>query len=80
LDEWIETLHQIAKDVPIVFMGNKCDLVDEAQLSYNDIKNFSSKYEESTVFLSSAKTGINVNLAFKTLAEIILKRQAETQK
>jgi small GTP-binding protein len=80
LDEWIETLHQIAKDVPIVFMGNKCDLVDEAQLSYNDIKKFASKYEDSTVFLSSAKSGINVNLAFKTLAEIILKRQAESQK
>jgi small GTP-binding protein len=80
LDEWIETLQQIAKEVPVVFMGNKCDLVDEAQLSYNDIKNFSSKYKDSTVFLSSAKTGINVNLAFKTLAEVILKRQAENQK
>jgi small GTP-binding protein len=80
LDEWIETLYQITKAVPIVFMGNKCDLVDDAQLTYNDIKNFSGKYSDSTVFLSSAKTGINVNLAFKTLAETILKKVAENSK
>jgi hypothetical protein len=52
-------------------------LVDNAQLTYNDIKNFSAKYMDSSVFLSSAKTGINVNLAFKTLAETILKKMAE---
>ena len=80
LDEWIETLYQITKEVPIVFMGNKCDLVDDAQLTYNDIKRFSAKYKDSTVFLSSAKTGINVNLAFKTLAETILKKIAENSK
>jgi small GTP-binding protein len=78
LDEWIETLNQITKNVPVVFMGNKCDLVDEAQLTYNDIKNFSGKYSDSTVFLSSAKTGINVNLAFKTLSETIIKKMGDS--
>lgn len=77
LDEWIETLNQITKNVPIVFMGNKCDLVDEAQLTYNDIKDFAGRYPDSTVFLSSAKTGINVNLAFKTLSETILRKMGE---
>jgi small GTP-binding protein len=77
LEEWIETLNQISKDVPVVFMGNKCDLVDEAQLTFNDVKDFSANYQGSSVYLSSAKTGINVNLAFKTLAEKILNRITE---
>jgi small GTP-binding protein len=80
LGEWIETLYQISKNVPVIFLGNKCDLVDDAQLTYNDIKKFASKYENSTVFLTSAKTGINVNLAFKTLAENILKNLAKNGK
>ncbi|UCE75152.1 MAG: GTP-binding protein [Methanomassiliicoccales archaeon] len=79
LEEWIQSLFQITTDVPIVFMGNKCDLVDKAQLTYSDVKNFASNYEEPTVFLTSAKTGINVNLAFKTLAEKILKKSAEQE-
>jgi GTPase SAR1 family protein len=61
-------------------MGNKCDLVDDAQLTYNDIKKFAGEYEGSTVFLTSAKTGINVNLAFKTLAEKILKNMKPNNK
>jgi small GTP-binding protein len=80
LDEWVESLNQISKNVPVVFMGNKCDLVDDAQLTYNDIKKFAGKYEGSTVFLTSAKTGINVNLAFKTLAEKILRNLTPNQR
>ncbi len=74
LEGWISSMSDVTKDVPLIFIGNKCDLTSEAALTFNDIKEFALKYKEPTVFLSSAKTGINVNLAFKTLAEKIAKR------
>jgi small GTP-binding protein len=71
LEGWIQSLHEISKNVPIVFIGNKIDLTDEAELTFKDVRDFAMKYSDPTVFLSSAKTGVNVNLAFKTLAEKI---------
>ncbi len=80
LEGWIKSMNDITKDVPLVFIGNKCDLTNEAQLTFKDVKDFALKYSEPTVFLSSAKTGVNVNLAFKTLAEKIAKRGIEPDK
>lgn len=71
LEGWIQSVHRSAKGVPVVFIGNKADLMDKAEFKFDDLKEYASKYQESTVFLSSAKTGINVNLAFKTLADKI---------
>jgi small GTP-binding protein len=80
LEGWIQSMNDITKDVPLIFIGNKVDLTDQAEISFNDVKEFAENYEEPTVFLSSAKTGINVNLAFKTLAEKIAKRGIEANK
>lgn len=77
LEGWIESLFAVTKNAPLVFIGNKVDLVDQAQLTFKDVRQFASKYEEPTVFLSSAKNGVNVNLAFKTLAEKIEKKDAQ---
>ena len=80
LEGWIQSMNDVTKDVPLVFIGNKVDLTDQAEISFNDVKGFASNYEEPTVFLSSAKTGVNVNLTFKTLAEKIAKRGIESTK
>ena len=80
LGEWIQSMNDVTKDVPLVFIGNKVDLTDQAELSFNEVREFASNYEEPTVFLSSAKTGVNVNLTFKTLAEKIAKRGIESNK
>lgn len=74
LEGWIESLFAVSENVPLVFIGNKVDLVDEAELTFKDVRAFASNYQEPTVFLSSAKNGVNVNLAFKTLAEKIEKK------
>lgn len=79
LEGWIQSLYDISKIVPIVFIGNKIDLIDEAELSFKDVREFALKYSDPTVFLSSAKTGVNVNLAFKTLAEKIEKKNVEAK-
>lgn len=74
LEGWIQSMFAVSKNVPLVFIGNKCDLVEEADLTFKDVRAFASKYENPTVFLSSARTGVNVNLSFKILAEKILTR------
>jgi len=74
LEGWISSLFSVSKSVPLVFIGNKVDLVDQAELTFKDVRAFAANYEDPTVFLSSAKNGINVNLAFKTLAEKIIRR------
>ena len=77
LKGWVQSLYSITNKVPIVFIGNKSDLIGSAELNFEDVKAFASNYEDSTVFLSSAKSGINVNLAFKALAEKIVEKSRE---
>ena len=72
LHNWVDAVHNVAEEIPTVFLGNKCDL-DEQQVDSNELKKLASQYEKSVAFLSSAKTGYNVALAFKTLSEEILK-------
>lgn len=72
LDDWVKAVYSIAGEVPIIFLANKSDLMAKAKLNINDLKKFSSKYEHTHAFLSSAKTGDNVELAFQTLGKEIL--------
>jgi small GTP-binding protein len=78
LEDWMETVEGISKGIPTVFLGNKCDLVDEQQIDLDDINDFASNYEKSAVYLSSAKTGENVELAFKTISEKILEENLDS--
>ncbi len=71
LHNWVESVEGITDKIPAVVLGNKSDLGGQ-QVGLEDIKRFASKYENFEPFLSSAKTGQNVELAFKTLSEKIL--------
>ena len=64
---WIKALTDVAGDVPIVFAGNKADLENEQVVKELDLKDLASKYK-SQAFLTSAKTGQNVEAMFKGLA------------
>ncbi|MFW9952685.1 MAG: GTP-binding protein, partial [Candidatus Thorarchaeota archaeon] len=61
---WYEEImkHSI-KDINIILIGNKSDLLDEIIVSEEDIKKIADKYN-FTYILTSAKTGENVNDAF----------------
>ncbi len=65
---WIKALTDVAGDVPIVFAGNKADLENERVIKEPDFKDLAAKYK-SKAFLTSAKTGQNVEAIFKGLAE-----------
>jgi small GTP-binding protein len=64
---WIKALTDVAGDVPIVFAGNKVDLENDRVIKEQDLQELASKYK-GKAYLTSAKTGQNVEAAFKTLA------------
>jgi len=75
---WIPTLKRVVPVAPLVFLGNKSDLAEDAQFSLDDLVEFSSEQSQSdseNTFLTSAKTGVNVERAFITIAELILSSQ-----
>lgn len=73
LEGWIDGVQNVTKEIPTVFLGNKCDLVDSQEIGLNELKSFASGYKSSEAYLSSAKTGLNVELAFIILSGKILK-------
>lgn len=75
MPDWIGTIRSVVeKDIPAVFLGNKADLNDSAQFTLEDVQKMAEMYS-GKAFLTSAKTGENVNEAFVSLAEEILKRK-----
>jgi small GTP-binding protein len=65
---WIKALTDVAGDVPIVFAGNKVDLENDRVIKEQDLQELASKYK-GKAYLTSAKTGQNVEAVFKALAE-----------
>jgi len=57
--------------IHLIFVCNKTDLVDGRVIADEDIREVSSTFGDGTYFLSSAKTGENVEDVFFTLAEKI---------
>ena len=72
LSNWINAVYNMTEEIPIVILGNKCDLEDDLEVGLDDLTDFASGYEKTVSYLTSAKTGLNVELAFKTLSEKIL--------
>lgn len=73
LESWIDGIHKITEEIPAVFLGNKCDLIDIQEIGMNELKSFSSRYESPGAYLTSAKTGVNVDNAFSILSSKIIK-------
>lgn len=63
--------------IPMVLCVNKYDLVEgDKSLSENDISQFAGKNKFSAVFFTSAKTGLNSEVAVETLVREVLKSSA----
>eukprot|EP00697_Spironema_sp_BW2_P014321 gnl/Spiro4/4736_TR2367_c0_g1_i1.p2 gnl/Spiro4/4736_TR2367_c0_g1~~gnl/Spiro4/4736_TR2367_c0_g1_i1.p2 ORF type:complete len:188 (+),score=71.12 gnl/Spiro4/4736_TR2367_c0_g1_i1:98-661(+) len=62
-------------DVPMVIMGNKCDLASERQVSYNEFKDLATSYD-CPFFECSAKDRFNVQKGFHVLVSQIRKFNA----
>jgi len=73
LDDWIEAVFRTVKPVPIVFTVNKVDLRDRAAFGEPQVREATSAFG-ATYFYTSAKTGENVESAFRALGTAIAQR------
>jgi len=71
LDDWIDSLYVEGRVMPSIFVANKSDRDAEQTFGTGEIERMASAYD-SPYFLTSAKTGINVEETFKTLGERII--------
>ena len=68
LENWIKDIKDKTnyEKVPLILIGNKCDLEDERKVSKEEGEKFALKYNIK-FFECSAKNNINVNQAFENL-------------
>ncbi|TFG29528.1 MAG: GTP-binding protein [Promethearchaeota archaeon] len=71
LDEWIHSFKESRGEKPLLLIGNKIDLEDKRNVKDNEANDYATK-NSMDIILTSAKTGENVEKAFKALVKTIL--------
>ncbi len=74
LTGWIEQALTVTGDIPMVILGNKSDLADQQKINLSELEVFASNYKDTISFLSSVKTGHNVEATFITLCKKMLRK------
>ena len=72
MHRWIENLFDVSDVIPMVIIINKIDLEGEAQFSEHEVREDYAAYGAS-VFMTSAKSGDNVEMVFHELGKLISK-------
>jgi small GTP-binding protein len=72
LRSWTTNLYSAIGKIPIVFVGNKVDLIDPKTFNTDELLELSGRYGAPWI-TSSAKDGNNVNDAFVKLGNLIIK-------
>jgi len=63
--------------VPMVLVGNKCDLVDEREVTEKDGKDVAAKFGNVPFFETSAKNHINIDESFEALVREVRRFRAK---
>ena len=72
ISNWVENIKEICSSLPIVLVGNKCDMDELRIVTEEEGREIAKKYNMS-FFEASGKTGINVKEAFYEISEQIIK-------
>ncbi|TFG01113.1 MAG: GTP-binding protein [Promethearchaeota archaeon] len=75
LDDWLKSFTEARGEQPLLLIGNKADLKGKIEIEEKEGKDYAEK-NNMAFLLTSAKTGMNVEDAFKDLIENILKKIA----
>ncbi|MCK4757412.1 MAG: GTP-binding protein [Thermoplasmata archaeon] len=82
VEYWIPSLVTVTGPLPMIFLGNKCDLEDEAQFGIADLEALAKEYNggiNTGAFTTSAKTGENVENTFVDMATILRESTMEAK-
>ncbi len=71
LDDWIDGVMRVCGRVPTLVAVNKADLVNQTQFDEKEVGQFAKAFDSRYVY-TSAKTGQNVEEAFKILGRAVL--------
>ena len=71
VDEWIQSFKDSRGERPLLLIGNKIDLSDKIKVEEAEAKEYADKNAMRLIY-TSAKTGENVEKAFKGLVKTIL--------
>ncbi len=77
LDDWIEGIESISGEIPIFIVANKSDLGEESEVEEREIAEVAEAYA-SGFLRTSAKTGDNVEEAFRRLGARVAEHQLDT--
>ena len=69
---WVDSFRAVVKDVPIILLLNKADLLEPETFDKTEVEKLSKDYKAQYLF-TSAKRGDNVELAFQTFANQLAK-------
>ncbi len=68
---WLNSFRDVAGDVPVILLGNKLDLKEQHEITFEDMAKFAKKFN-CPYFLTSAKTGENVERAFENMGKRVV--------
>jgi small GTP-binding protein len=68
---WLPEIWEALGAMPIIFVGNKCDLGGTSLIPRMELEKIAAK-NEMTAIMCSAKTGENVDLVFRRIGELML--------
>jgi len=75
--KWLNNFFSVTGEVPVVFIANKVDLRNDAEFGEAELAALARKYH-SPYILTSAKTGENVEEAFRELSRRIIQHYLDT--
>ncbi|CAD8155594.1 unnamed protein product [Paramecium octaurelia] len=79
LKEWVSSLEQICpKNNFFVLVGNKCDLIDQEEVTYDEAKQYSYNLK-APLHYTSCKTNQGIQELFQKIVEEYFKQQEELQ-
>ena len=78
--QWIRIMKNNAKDIPILLVGNKLDLVEHREVSQEQVEAFKENHDISSSMEISLKTGENVEEMFINITSMIMEKIIEKQK
>ena len=76
LNNWVQLARKQVGPVPILFLGNKIDLRERVEVAPRDLS-WVGGGDSPSFFLTSAKSGQNVEAAFRAIAGAIAERHQE---